>query len=103
MKVTVVGTGYVGLVTGCCLAEAGHNVICVDNNAAKVTAMQRGDAPIYEPGLEQLMRRNIKRERLSFTTDLAEGVQDAEAIFLALPTPSQDDGSADLSVVLAVS
>lgn len=102
MKVAVVGTGYVGLVTGCCLAEAGHSVVCIDNNAEKVAAMQRGKVPIYEPGLDAFMQRGIERGRLSFTTRLAEGVADAEAIFLALPTPPQEDGSADLSAVLSV-
>jgi UDPglucose 6-dehydrogenase len=102
MNVTIVGTGYVGLVTGCCLAEAGHTVVCVDNDEQKVAGMRRGVVPIYEPGLEELMVRNQKADRLSFTTDLAEGVKDAEAIFLALPTPPQDDGSADLSAVLTV-
>jgi UDPglucose 6-dehydrogenase len=102
MKVTVVGTGYVGLVTGCCLAEAGNNVTCVDNNAEKVAGMKKGQVPIYEPGLEDFMHRNAKSGRLDFTIDLAEGVSQAEVIFLALPTPPQDDGSADLSAVLAV-
>jgi UDPglucose 6-dehydrogenase len=102
MNVTIVGTGYVGLVTGCCLAEAGHKVVCVDNNTEKVAAMRRGAVPIYEPGLEEMMKRNQKLNMLSFTTDLAEGVKDSEVIFLALPTPPQEDGSADLSAVLAV-
>lgn len=102
MRVTIVGTGYVGLVTGCCLAEAGHHVVCIDNNDAKVTEMQKGESPIFEPGLTEMMKRNIKRDRLSFTTDLAEGARDAEAIFLALPTPPQEDGSADLSAVISV-
>lgn len=102
MRVTIVGTGYVGLVTGCCLAEAGHTVVCVDNNKAKVAELKRGESPIYEPGLTEMMTRNIERGRLSFTTDLADGVKEADAIFLALPTPPQDDGSADLSAVLSV-
>lgn len=102
MKVAVVGTGYVGLVTGCCLAESGHSVVCIDNNAEKVTAMKRGESPIYEPGLAEMMARNIERGRLSFTTELSDGVTEAEAIFLALPTPPQGDGSADLSAVLGV-
>lgn len=102
MNVTIIGTGYVGLVTGCCLAESGHQVICVDNNEAKVAEMRSGVSPIYEPGLQEMMARNIEKGRLSFTTDLAEGVSAAKAIFLALPTPPQDDGSADLSAVLAV-
>jgi UDPglucose 6-dehydrogenase len=102
MKVTIVGTGYVGLVTGCCLAEAGHTVICVDNNTDKVAAMKRGEVPIYEPGLEEIMQRTQKLNMLSFTTGLAEGVKEAEVIFLALPTPPLEDGSADLSAVLDI-
>ncbi len=102
MKVTIVGTGYVGLVTGCCLAEAGHDVVCVDNDKAKVADMKRGVVPIFEPGLKELMVDNAKNGRLAFTTDLAEGVKQAEAVFLALPTPPKTDGSADLSAVLTV-
>src|SRR6185295_16311021 len=102
MNVTIIGTGYVGLVTGACLAEAGHKVVCVDNNEQKVADMKQGISPIYEDGLTDYMRRGIDEGRLEFTTDLAEGVSQAEAIFLALPTPPQEDGSADLSAVLAV-
>ncbi len=102
MNVTIVGTGYVGLVTGCCLAESGNRVVCVDNIAEKVERMQRGETPIYEPGLQDMMQRNIATGQLSFTTDLTKGVAEAEAIFLALPTPPQANGSADLSAVLAV-
>lgn len=102
MNVTIIGTGYVGLVTGACLAEAGHQVVCVDNNEQKVADMKQGISPIYEDGLTDYMRRGIDEGRLSFTTNLAEGVSHAEAIFLALPTPPQEDGSADLSAVLAV-
>jgi UDPglucose 6-dehydrogenase len=102
MNVTIVGTGYVGLVTGCCLAEAGHQVVCVDNNEQKVADLKKGLVPIFEPGLDEIMERNLRQARLSFTTSLAEGVLEAEAIFLALPTPPQEDGSADLSAVLAV-
>jgi UDPglucose 6-dehydrogenase len=102
MHITVIGTGYVGLVTGCCLAEAGHEVVCIDNNEGKVADLRRGVAPIYEPGVEELLQKNSARGRLSFTTDLVEGVSRAEAIFLALPTPPQEDGSADLSAVLTV-
>ncbi len=100
MKIAVVGTGYVGLVTGTCLAETGNQVICVDINEQKVKMMQDGQLPIYEPGLEQLFHRNIKQERLHFTTQLAEAIALAKIIFLALPTPPGDDGSADLSYVL---
>ncbi len=102
MRVTVIGTGYVGLVTGCCLAEAGHTVVCVDNNEQKVTDLQNGIVPIYEPGLADYLTNNISNGRLTFTTDTAAGVHQAEAVFLALPTPPQEDGSADLSAVLSV-
>jgi UDPglucose 6-dehydrogenase len=100
MKIAVVGTGYVGLVTGTCLAETGNDVICVDINADKVKMMQNGKMPIYEPGLDLLFNRNIDQNRLHFTTNLAEAIEDAKIIFLALPTPPGGDGSADLSYVL---
>src|SRR5476651_2252502 len=100
MKIAVVGTGYVGLVTGTCLAETGNQVICVDINEQKVKMMQEGQLPIYEPGLELLFYRNIVQKRLHFTTDLAEAIAEAKIIFLALPTPPGGDGSADLSYVL---
>lgn len=102
MKIAVVGTGYVGLVTGTCFAESGNTVVCVDIDEAKVEGMREGHVPIYEPGLEELFRRNTKEGRLSFTTDLAKAVSTAEIIFLALPTPPNEDGSADLSYVLGV-
>jgi len=102
MKITVVGTGYVGLVSGTCFAETGNEVICVDIDATKVERMQNGEVPIYEPGLEVLFERNTKQGRLHFTTDLATGIEGAEVIFLALPTPPGADGSADLSYVLKV-
>ena len=102
MKITVVGTGYVGLVTGTCFAESGNDVVCVDINEDKVKKMQQGHVPIYEPGLETLFHRNIKAKRLSFTTDLNRGVNFGEIIFLALPTPEDEDGSADLSYVMDV-
>ena len=101
-KIAVIGTGYVGLVTGTCFAETGNQVICVDNNAAKVDKMRNGEIPIYEPHLDVLFERNIKANRLVFTTDLKEGIKDAEIIFLALPTPPGEDGSADLSYILGV-
>ena len=101
MKVGVVGTGYVGLVTGTCFAELGNEVICIDNNADKVASMKSGKIPIYEPGLEDLFHRNIKENRLTFSTELND-VIDAEVIFLALPTPPGEDGSADLSYILGV-
>jgi len=100
MKIAVVGTGYVGLVTGTCLAETGNHVTCVDINLKKVQAMQNGELPIYEPGLELLFNRNIKQGRLFFTSNLAEAIEDAKIIFLALPTPPGADGAADLSYVL---
>jgi UDPglucose 6-dehydrogenase len=102
MNIAVVGTGYVGLVTGTCLAESGANVICVDIDEAKVNKMKAGEVPIYEPHLDVLFDRNIKQNRLRFTTNLAEAVTDAEVIFLALPTPPGEDGSADLSYILGV-
>jgi len=102
MKIAVVGTGYVGLVTGTCFAEVGNDVVCVDIDEAKVAMMRRGQSPIYEPGLEEMLQRNLKQRRLEFTTSLVEGVDDAEIIFLALPTPPNEDGSADLSYVISV-
>lgn len=102
MNIAVVGTGYVGLVTGTCFAETGNNVICVDIDANKVERMKNGEIPIYEPHLDVLFERNIKQGRLKFTTDLKEAVDDATIIFLALPTPPGEDGSADLSYILGV-
>ena len=101
-NIAVVGTGYVGLVTGTCFAETGNNVICVDIDEKKVKQMQNGVVPIYEPGLDVLFERNIKENRLKFTTNLKEAVNQADIIFLALPTPPGADGSADLSFVLGV-
>lgn len=100
MKIAVIGTGYVGLVTGTCLAETGNTVICVDIVEEKVNKMKAGQLPIYEPGLDVLFHRNIAQGRLSFTTNLAEGVKDAQIIFMALPTPPGGDGAADLSYIL---
>ena len=102
MNIAVVGTGYVGLVTGTCLAETGNHVICVDIDAKKVQKMKDGVVPIYEPHLDVLFERNIKQGRLSFTTDLNEAIESAEVVFLALPTPPGEDGSADLSYILGV-
>lgn len=102
MKITVVGTGYVGLVSGTCFSETGNNVICVDIDEKKVKKLQNGEVPIYEPGLEKIFLRNIKEERLTFTTSLKEGIKDAEVIMLALPTPPGADGSADLKYILQV-
>jgi len=102
MKIAVVGTGYVGLVTGTCFAETGNEVICVDIDQKKVDKLSNGQITIYEPGLEKLFIRNLKEERLRFTTNLAEGIKDAEIVFLALPTPPGEDGSADLKYILGV-
>jgi len=102
MKIAVVGTGYVGLVTGTCFAETGNRVMCVDIDVKKVEKLKNGTITIYEPGLDVLFDRNIKEDRLHFTTNLAEGIKDAEVIFLALPTPPGEDGSADLRYVLKV-
>jgi UDPglucose 6-dehydrogenase len=101
-KIAVVGTGYVGLVTGTCFAETGNKVTCIDIDAKKVERLRKGEVPIYEPNLDVLFERNIAAERLSFTTSLEEGIKDAEIIFLALPTPPGEDGSADLSYILGV-
>ena len=102
MNIAVIGTGYVGLVTGTCFAETGNNVICVDIDQEKVARMQQGEVPIYEPHLDVLFERNIKAGRLTFTTDIESVVEDAQIIFLALPTPPGEDGSADLSYILGV-
>lgn len=102
MKIAVVGTGYVGLVTGTCFSETGNQVTCVDIDERKVEMMRAGKMPIYEPGLDILFERNIKAGRLEFTTDLAEGIEDAQVIFLALPTPPGADGAADLKYILSV-
>ncbi len=102
MRIAVVGTGYVGLVTGTCFAETGNHVTCVDIDAKKVEMMRAGQVPIYEPDLDKLFERNLRQDRLEFTTDLKEGIKGAQIIFLALPTPSDEDGSADLKYVLGV-
>jgi UDPglucose 6-dehydrogenase len=102
MKIAVVGTGYVGLVTGTCLSETGNTVTCIDINEEKVRKLQSGVIPIYEPGLDVLFHRNIAQGRLKFTTHLAEGIAEAKIIFLALPTPPDEDGSADLKYILGV-
>jgi UDPglucose 6-dehydrogenase len=102
MNIAVIGTGYVGLVSGTCFAETGNTVTCVDINAEKIAQMQQGVIPIYEPGLEVIFERNIKSGRLKFTTNITEAIEKAKIIFLALPTPPGEDGSADLSYVLGV-
>ena len=102
MKISVIGTGYVGLVTGTCLAETGNEVVCVDIDKEKVDTMRKGEVPIYEPHLDLLFQRNIKAGRLNFSTQLQEGLNHGEIIFLALPTPEDEDGSADLKYVIGV-
>jgi UDPglucose 6-dehydrogenase len=99
MNLTLIGTGYVGLVTGACFAEVGHHVVCVDNDEAKVKLLKAGGIPIYEPGLDELVKRNTAAGRLSFTANTAEGVQKSDVIFIAVPTPPMPDGSVDLSFI----
>jgi UDPglucose 6-dehydrogenase len=101
MRIAVVGTGYVGLVAGTCFAESGNSVVCIDIDQAKVDGLKRGVVPIYEPGLEELLERNVRDGRLSFTTSYAEGIPRAEVIFIAVGTPPGEDGSADLKYVLS--
>lgn len=102
MKITIFGSGYVGLVTGTCLADMGHNVMCVDTDVEKVAMLKRGETPIFEPGLERKLKYNFDGGRLHFTTDAAEGIKHGAVIFIAVGTPPDEDGSADLSAVLAV-
>src|SRR5437660_1599139 len=102
MNITVVGTGYVGLVTGACLAEFGNHVMCVDNNLDKIATLKRGETPIYEPGLDALLERNVKAGRLEFTADLATSVDRSLVVFIAVGTPQGNDGRADLSFVREV-
>src|SRR5258706_11875254 len=102
MKIAVVGTGYVGLVLGACLAENGNTVVCVDKDESKVNTLKAGRMPIYEPGLEELVRRNDHEERLTFTTDLPSAVRASDFVFIAVGTPQGEDGSADLQHVLSV-
>jgi UDPglucose 6-dehydrogenase len=99
MKLTIIGTGYVGLVTGACFAEVGHQVICVDNDLAKVKVLEQGGIPIYEPGLEDLVTKNVAGGRLSFSSSTAEGVEKSDIVFIAVPTPPLPDGSVDLSFI----
>jgi UDPglucose 6-dehydrogenase len=99
MKITIIGTGYVGLVTGACFAEVGHHVICVDNDSTKVNLLKGGGIPIYEPGLEEMVRENVQAGRLSFTDSTSEGVERSDIIFIAVPTPPLPDGSVDLSYI----
>lgn len=102
MKLCIIGSGYVGLVTGACFAEVGHHVICVDNNPKKIAMLLAGEIPIYEPGLEELVTRNVASKRLMFTNSIKEGVDHGEVVFIAVPTPPQTDGSVDLSYIEAV-
>ncbi|MGE3821894.1 MAG: 2-dehydropantoate 2-reductase N-terminal domain-containing protein, partial [Isosphaeraceae bacterium] len=102
MKIAVIGTGYVGLVTGTCLAESGNDVICVDKVASKIEGLRQGKIPIFEPGLSELVLRNSRDGRLQFTTSLPEGIAEAELVFIAVGTPQGEDGGADLSGVWAV-
>lgn len=102
MQIAIIGTGYVGLVTGTCFAETGNNVTCIDIDERKIAQLRQGKSPIYEPGLDVLLERNIKEKRITFTSNLAEGIKGARVIFLALPTPPGKDGSADLQYVLNV-
>src|SRR5918999_6008878 len=102
MKIAVVGSGYVGLVAGACFAENGNEVICIDKDPAKIRTLKRGNIPIYEPGLEELVRRNRAEKRLTFTTELARGARSSQVIFIAVGTPTGEDGSADLQHVLNV-
>ena len=99
MEIAIIGSGYVGLVTGTCFAEVGHDVICVDNDERKVKTLQSGTIPIYEPGLDDLVHRNVAARRLRFTTSIEEGVDNSQVIFIAVPTPPQDDGSVDLTYI----
>ena len=103
MKISVIGTGYVGLVVGTCFAETGNDVICVDNDERKLKMLRKGESPIFEPGLSDLLKKNLSEERLSFTGDLSVAVKKTDIIFLALPTPQSEDGSADLRHVIEVS
>jgi UDPglucose 6-dehydrogenase len=99
MNITIVGSGYVGLVTGACFADVGHDVICVDNNLKRVETLRQGHVPIYEPGLEDIIRHNVSAHRLSFTTDLKEAVARSQVIFIAVPTPPQTNGNVNLSFI----
>ena len=99
MNISIIGTGYVGLVTGACFSEVGHNVVCIDCDENKIKLLQSGGVPIYEPGLEGLVRKNVSADRLSFTTSTQEGVEKSDVIFIAVPTPPLEDGSVDLSYI----
>src|SRR5690348_1198979 len=100
MQLLIIGTGYVGLVTGACFAEMGHHVVCLDIDKNKIDMLKKGEVPIFEPGLEEIIHRNVHSTRLFFTTDYAEAVALADVCFLAVPTPSKEDGSCDLRYVV---
>jgi len=102
MKISIVGTGYVGLVTGTCFADVGNQVLCVDKDQSKIDQLLNGEIPIFEPGLDSLVKANVEADRLQFTTDIKQAVEHAEIMFIAVGTPPDEDGSADLSHVLAV-
>src|SRR5690349_24273571 len=99
MDLSIIGSGYVGLVTGACFADVGHNVVCVDNDARKIETLRAGRVPIYEPGLEELIHRNVAAHRLRFTENIKEGVDNSQIVFIAVPTPPHSDGSVDLSFI----
>src|SRR5205814_255337 len=99
MDLAIIGSGYVGLVTGACFADVGHNVTCVDNDLRKIEALQSGKVPIYEPGLEELIHRNVSARRLHFTQSIKQGVDNSQIVFIAVPTPPLADGSVDLSFI----
>src|SRR5580700_3387099 len=99
MNICVIGTGYVGLVTGCVFSDLGNEVICVDNNPDKIAMLERGEMPIYEPGLEELVKRNVEDRRLFFTTDASEAVEHSDVVFICVGTPPKEDGDPDLSYV----
>ena len=99
MKISIIGSGYVGLTSGTCFAEVGHDVVCVDNDLAKIESLHAGEIPIYEPGLEDLIKSNVAAGRLEFTTSTREGVDHGDIVFIAVPTPPQPDGSVDLSFI----
>src|SRR5438128_2504877 len=99
MDISIIGSGYVGLVTGACFAEVGHNVVCVDNDQRKIDALHAGKIPIYEPGLEDLVHRNVTARRLRFTNSIKDGVDNSQVVFIAVPTPPHSDGSVDLSFI----
>src|SRR6202030_1523029 len=103
MDISIIGSGYVGLVTGACFADVGHNVICVDNDSRKIEALQAGRVPIYEPGLEEIIHRNVSAHRLHFSSSIREGVDNSQIVFIAVPTPQQPSGDVDLSFIEKVS